>query len=93
MRASAAALRAARAPRVLHIAADAFFLPDENPEPELRWGSVFGVETLLQPAAVESPLLRSGVAFAGANRRVDPARADLLTALQLADLDVSYNFV
>jgi len=88
VRASAAALRATRAPRVLHIAADAFFLPDENLEPALRWGSVFGVETLLQPAAVESPLLRSGVAFAGANRRVDPARADLLTALQLADLDV-----
>ncbi len=88
VRASAAALRAARAPRVLHIAADAFFLPDENPEPELRWGTVFGVETLLQPALVESPLLRSGVAFAGANRRSDPARGGLLTALQLAGLDL-----
>jgi len=87
-RASAAAVRAARAPRVLHIAADGFFLSDGKLASELRWGSVFGVESLLQPSLAESPLLRSGLAFAGANRRGDRARGDLLTALQVAGLDL-----
>jgi tetratricopeptide (TPR) repeat protein len=87
-RASAAEIRAARAPCVLHVAADGFFLPDQSQQPELRWGSVFGVETLLQPPIVESPLLRSGFAFAGANRRSDRASGELLTALQIAGLDL-----
>jgi hypothetical protein len=86
--ASVAAIQAARAPRVLHVALDGFFLPDQTGQPDLRWGSILGIDARLQPLVAESPLLRSGFALAGANRRANDAGRGLLTALQLAGLDL-----
>jgi CHAT domain-containing protein len=64
--------------RVIHLAPHGFFLGDDCPDPE-------GVER-------SSPLLRSGLALAGANRR-EAAGADgedgILTAEEIAALDLS----
>jgi tetratricopeptide (TPR) repeat protein len=86
--ASDAAIKTARAPRVLHIAVDGFFLPDQAREPTVRWGSILGIDPGLRPPNSENPLLRSGLALAGANRRANDADRGLLTALEIADLDL-----
>ncbi len=88
-RASDAALRSARAPRVLHVASDAFFLPDpEGREPSARWASMLGVEARVRRPPTDNPLLRSGLAFAGANGSANGAHRGLLTALEIAGLDL-----
>jgi CHAT domain-containing protein/tetratricopeptide (TPR) repeat protein len=71
-------------PRVLHIATHGFFLPDRQTDPE---GGSRG-------ASPENPLLRSGLAFAGANTWLRggavPAEAEdgLLTAEDVMGLDL-----
>ena len=86
--ASDAAIKTARAPRVLHIAVDGFFLPDQARESPVRWGSILGIAPRLRPPMTENPLLRSGLALAGANRRANDAERGLLTALEIAGLDL-----
>jgi tetratricopeptide (TPR) repeat protein len=86
--ASAAALKSVRAPRVLHVAVDGFFLPDPIPERTARWGSILGIDPQLRPPASENPLLRSGFALAGANRGGDDADRGLMTAQEIASLDL-----
>jgi len=68
------ALKAVAAPRVLHLATHGFFLADEG--------------TTDQAAAVENPLLRSGLALAGANKLVSGAEDGVLTALEASGLDL-----
>ena len=97
-----AALRTLRGPRILHIATHGFFLPDlPSPAPELA-GSAPRTETRFQRPLNESPLLRSGLALAGANRRGpasretsgggegqhDPQDDGVLTALEASALDL-----
>jgi len=86
--ASAAAMKSARAPRVLHVAVDGFFLPDQIPERTTRWGSILGIDPQLRPPATENPLLRSGFALAGANRRANDGGRGLMTAQEIAGLDL-----
>ena len=75
------ALKGARPPRLLHIATHGFFLPDQGsgaaaPGEASRW--------------TENPLLRAGLALAGANeRRSTSDRNDgVLTALEISGLDL-----
>ena len=98
--ARAEAVQQAKAPMVLHIASHAFFLADE--EKESRQGSEgHTTRTGLQRKsglkasrlAGESPLLRSGVALAGANQisqRKDREEGDdgYLTSLEVAQLNL-----
>jgi CHAT domain-containing protein len=71
-RASKAALEQLTAPSILHIASHGFFLAD------------VGASAI----AAQNPLLRSGLALAGANMP-DGARGDgILTALEAASLDL-----
>jgi tetratricopeptide (TPR) repeat protein len=86
--ASDAAIKTARAPRVLHIAVDGFFLPDQVRGSAVRWDSILGIDARLRPLVTDNPLLRSGLALAGANRRVNGAGGGLLTALEIAGLDL-----
>jgi len=86
--ASDVALKTAHAPRVLHIAVDGFFLPDQVRESTVRWGSILRIDPSLRPPVAENPLLRSGLALAGANRRENDAGGGLLTALEIAGLDL-----
>jgi tetratricopeptide (TPR) repeat protein len=95
-----AALKACRAPHILHIATHGFFLPNQQLDPAVA---------LLMPQAaaigtpanriealqnLENPLLRSGLALAGANTWLQhgqlPAAAEdgILTAEDVAGLDL-----
>jgi tetratricopeptide (TPR) repeat protein/CHAT domain-containing protein len=87
-KASAAALEAVASPRVLHIATDAFILPDTSPPPTLRWGSILGVDSRLRASRQAGALSRAGLALAGANRRGSDAYAGLLLAREAAGLDL-----
>jgi CHAT domain-containing protein len=85
-RAREAALKGAHGPRVLHLATHGFFLADQAaPLPEPR--DLAAMER--RPPTTESALLRSGLAFTGANRLSDGEDDGILTALELAGLDLT----
>jgi CHAT domain-containing protein len=82
--------RECRSPKILHIATHGFFLEDQS----LTRG--FKTETPLEEFELpENPLLRSGLAFAGANtwlaHRAAPPDAEdgLLTAVDVVGLDLA----
>jgi CHAT domain-containing protein len=71
-------LRALRGPRLLHVATHGFFL-----------GSAAPAAAQALPLADRSPLLRSGLALAGANTRRSGTQDDgIMTALEMAQLDL-----
>jgi len=93
--ASASAIQASAAPQVLHIASHAFFLPDvkvKSPTIGQNRGGKEGSDGAARLQG-ESPLLRSGIALAGANQAKaidstsDTADDGYLTALEVAQLD------
>ena len=69
------ALKQITAPQILHIATHGFFLEDKEISEN-------------ENAKVENPLLRSGLAFAGANRRKDGNDDGILTALEASGLNL-----
>ncbi len=87
-------VKSVRSPLILHLATHAYFLPgtagsgrrpDAASNP--RW-MLEGVAAL-QARETEDPLLRAGLALAGANRRDGGAGEDgVLTALEVAGLDL-----
>jgi CHAT domain-containing protein len=84
------AIEAAHGPRLLHLATHGFFLP-ALPVPEALLHGPGTEPTAAERAALlqrESPLLRSGVALAGFNRRKVGSDAGVLTALEAAGLDL-----
>jgi hypothetical protein len=93
--ATEAALKKASAPRLLHVATHGFFLPDQ--EPQATAGDA-PARSLAAPegqasAAVENPLLRAGLALAGANGRKSGAEDGILTALEAAGLDLDGTYL
>ncbi len=85
--ATEAALRQLHGPRILHIATHGFFL-EEN---EFAVADTRGVaDTRLGKwvANVQNPLLRSGLALAGANQGKSGDDDGVLTALEAAGLDL-----
>ncbi|MFL6211391.1 MAG: CHAT domain-containing tetratricopeptide repeat protein [Pyrinomonadaceae bacterium] len=98
--ATEAALKQLNSPAVLHIATHGFFLPDQTLAPpaatETR-GLALGdgkpmadaPAVTAAPTPTENPLLRSGIALAGANRRQSGAGEDgVLTALEAVGLNL-----
>jgi CHAT domain-containing protein len=88
-------LKQIKSPRILHLATHGFFLPDETPPPTgddaSRAGGPMGPPgpQLGQVAnGSENPLLRSGLAFAGANKLQSGDDDGLLTALEASGLDL-----
>jgi CHAT domain-containing protein len=74
------AIKAAKGPRLLHVASHGFFLPDRRGDAEREDDA----------RRVENPLLRAGLALAGANRRRSATDAEdaVLTALEISGLDL-----
>ena len=77
-------LKQLHAPRILHIATHGFFLEDE-PESLQARRELGQTQRALR---TENPLLRSGLALAGANQRQSSAEDGILTALEASGLDL-----
>jgi CHAT domain-containing protein/Tfp pilus assembly protein PilF len=86
-RATEASLRTLHGPRILHVATHGFFLNDQDVALAL---TPVGFGRDAQPLAWgENPLLRSGLALAGANARHSGTKDDgILTAAEVAQLDL-----
>lgn len=85
------ALKQVSAPRVLHVATHGFFLPDQKQEAaEGARGLGLAVGEARRTAPrIENPLLRSGLALAGANMRQSADGEDgVLTALEAAGMNL-----
>jgi CHAT domain-containing protein len=85
LQATETALKQIKAPRILHVATHGFFL-SETPKPQEPEKS--GNEAVTK---LDNPLLRSGLALAGANRRKRETRAgddSILTAMEAASLNL-----
>lgn len=88
------AVKQATSPRILHIATHGFFLKSREPSQSDARALVHVAATgsLVDDDAARSfanPLLRSGLAFAGANVSSGQSTDGILTALEAAGLDLS----
>jgi tetratricopeptide (TPR) repeat protein len=88
------AIKRCKAPRILHIATHGFFLDDQE-SPPTETHSPLGDDPQRLPmqlskwaAKIENPLLRSGLALAGANERRGGDDDGVLTAMEVASLDL-----
>lgn len=88
--ATESAVKRARAPGVLHIATHGFFLPGSR-DATAAWSDGLDATFAETAAALsrESPLVRSGIALAGANLRASGPDDGILTALEAATLDLA----
>ncbi|HLM56613.1 MAG TPA: tetratricopeptide repeat protein, partial [Pyrinomonadaceae bacterium] len=92
--ASEAELKRASGPEILHVATHGFFLPDQTradspADAAVARGLLLGTTQPAARAGGENPLLRSGLALAGANGGDGGAGEDgVLTALEAAGLDL-----
>jgi CHAT domain-containing protein len=91
-RATEAALKRVASPHVLHVATHGFFLPDQRREAvggARGLGLSSGEGASVTASRFENPLLRSGLALAGANQRLSEGGEDgVLTALEVAGLNL-----
>ena len=88
--ATKAALKQVEAPRLLHIATHGFFLLDAASSTKrgpAKTG-VNGTRAISASAKIENPLLRSGLALAGANLNKGSADDGILTALEASNLNL-----
>lgn len=88
VQATEARLKQLHGPQILHIATHGFFLRDQaGPSPALRTSGLSQDQTPLPLR--ENPLLRSGLALAGANARRSGDHDDgILTAAEVAQMDL-----
>jgi CHAT domain-containing protein/tetratricopeptide (TPR) repeat protein len=94
-RATETAVKATRSPRILHLATHGFFLPDNEVALDaMKFGGLpdRGITLVARPTAkrYENPLVRSGLAFAGANHATGVTDGDdgILTALEITGMDL-----
>jgi CHAT domain-containing protein len=81
--ASVSSLRELKAPEILHLATHGYFLEDKEGQgqPNQRGAGY-------QAAGADNPLIRSGLAFAGANERNVEIDDGLLTAMEASGLNL-----
>ncbi len=83
--ATESAIRSAAAPRILHVATHGFLLGEPVPSEAAGGGATRAIRA---EAAIENPLLRSGLALAGANLNGEGTDDGILTALEASTLDL-----
>jgi CHAT domain-containing protein len=92
--ATKAALEKLSAPSILHLATHGFFLSEARPDrpPAAANGAATGLpdgtRSVSATVRTENPLLRSGLALAGANQTGVAGSDGILTALEAAGLDL-----
>ena len=86
--ATEAALKQVKGPRILHLATHGFFLADQPADLDTLSARLPGHDRLQAPKG-ENPLLRSGLALAGANQLRSGNDDGILTALEVAGLDLA----
>jgi CHAT domain-containing protein len=84
--ASKAALEELAAPLLLHIATHGFFLQDT--QQQFPASAISGTRARQATVKIENPLLRSGLALAGANLHGGTGSDGILTALEASDLNL-----
>jgi CHAT domain-containing protein len=84
--ASETKLKQLKGPRILHIASHGFFLSDQQLVAEIGKRQRSGSAPMMPS---ENPLLRSGIALAGANDRSADEDDGILTALEATQLDLT----
>ncbi len=90
------AIKALHGPKILHLATHGFFLSDEakaKAKDKPRGSTTAsqgptGGGTALPQGGAENPLLRSGLAFAGANKLVSGSEDGILTSMEASGLDL-----
>ncbi|HVK82476.1 MAG TPA: CHAT domain-containing protein [Kofleriaceae bacterium] len=83
------ALKRIHGPKILHLATHGFFLPDEDAPDLGAEGGRASIVPLQPPAgSFENPLLRSGLALAGANKLASGDDDGILTAMEASGLDL-----
>lgn len=89
--ATVSALKRLQAPSVLHIATHGFFLVETPPKPsqsKSKRSTGQGAQPAQVGSQIENPLLRSGLALAGANLESNGGHKGILTALEASDLNL-----
>jgi CHAT domain-containing protein len=83
-------LEMASAPRILHIATHGFFLQDPAAKAQAHGANpdLSTAQSTKAGSEIGSPLLRSGLALAGANLKRDGSQKGILTALEAANLNL-----
>lgn len=92
-KATVAALKGVKRPAVLHVATHGFFDPLAEAKPMVKWGIVTlgGEPNRLDravPSALDNPMLYSGLALAGANRAARRGQHSIISASEIANLDL-----
>ncbi len=88
--ASESAVKAAHGPSILHIASHGFFFDSTALQPDASTRGLKPIDAAPPQATLQFPLLRSGLALAGANARQGGDGEDgLLTAIEAASLDLT----
>jgi CHAT domain-containing protein len=82
------AVKQANAPRILHLATHGFFLSQSGSETRTVPTGPNRQPSTSSSTKVENPLLRSGLAFAGANLRNGKGDDGILTALEASGLNL-----
>ena len=86
--ATKAKLQQVEAPRILHIASHGFFLRDDRPGTVATEASNASTRAINPGFSTANPLLRSGLALAGANLSGDARDDGILTALEASSLNL-----
>ena len=86
--ATESAVKQVHGPRILHIATHGFFLQDSDNASSSR-APAAGIRAIeARRGPIDNPLLRSGLALAGANAATEVKEDGILTALEAAQLDL-----
>ena len=75
-------------PRILHVATHGFFLPDAKPAAPTPVSEALVRAGIQAPPTGVNPLVRSGLALSGANSRLSGNEDGLLTAAEVAGIDL-----